>query len=264
MSYSSYDALNFINDHWVDISLTWNGSSDNYYIDSHDMSYLRKGIIPVGRNWSCFFAADLMLSVYNLPNLHDRYYTKVYDIENFIADFEPGHLYKFNITDHTFTVIYDYDGKIYYVDYYMETERRTQGFDEDECDSNYFRMEQLTSNIIFEYLNSYLNEDFDEFAKFNKGSENYKKEYIKSYYEAKAIINDNINFYILEYYKHTINFIPTICSVVNTVISNPPSESLINESIDIINSETDLKVDTCYMHNMHNWIIEHLKSYCNN
>lgn len=254
--------MNFIRDNWVSIALTWNGSSENYSVDINDISYFKNSMIPPYKGWSCYYAAELILDVYNLPQVNEDKYTKIYDINKFIYDFTPGHVYIFVISNHTFTVIYDHNGKIFYVDYYMETGRGCEESDTDLCNYDAFRIEEVDSNVIIKYLSSYLDENFDYFSKFNKGNEEFKQEYTESYYQAKELQIDGLNFYVLSYYKYSFNAPPTICSVVETVISHPPTDDLVDDSVTEINNNPGYRINKAYLIHVYYAILDHLKSFC--
>jgi hypothetical protein len=217
-------ALQFVKNNWVKIALTWRDRDDNLFISPELLEPLSKHEIPVSIGWSCFFAAAFMLDIYGVYDREDSHNTSeiITDIQSFISDFQPGFIYQFSISNHEFTIIYDFDKSIYYIDYYMETER--------DKTENYplFRLESMAKEAVISYLQSYLEEDFESFTTFHHGSSSFHDEYVKEYFYGKSLDNSKINFYQLSYTKYKITKQPTVSSVLDTVLNNLPTEDMIS------------------------------------
>lgn len=227
---NSHKALNFLRNHWVEIAMTWNAENDSNCITLREAKMVAKEKIPKGKYWSCFFVPELIRDIYQIARGDNSKPILIDDIAEFDREFTPGYIYEFEISDHVFVMIYEADGRIYYVDYYMETGRGCRQIGKKNPEA--FRLETIDRQACIKYLTSYLAEDFDTFVKFNKGDEEYKESYVKEYYSSKKNWEaDNKDYHLLHYTKYPITMVPTVTSVVRTILQYPPSEGLIEENV---------------------------------
>lgn len=164
--------LQFFYENWPEISLL-NHNSDNIF---HFLDDIKKDVF-----WSCFFPPQLVKELYSKNSIGNK------DFKSFI----PGNIYTFEIMDHEFVIIYKNIGELYYMDYYIETERQ-----------NVFRIEKLDLVDLERYIQNYKNGNFVEHSKFHHGNKTYMEDYKRNFLlTVKKFGESNIytNMQITEY-----------------------------------------------------------------
>lgn len=117
--------------------------------------------------WSCFYAAEMFLSLMTSDRVLDTISSKKKRIRRSqVKGFlKPGNVYHISITDHDFSVAVLSDHVSLYCDYFMETGRK-----------DWFRLEVIDGAAVESYLLAYLDGDYRADQRFHRGDNEFLRD----------------------------------------------------------------------------------------
>jgi hypothetical protein len=149
------EVLSFINSNWVPclyVNRHLEESIDDYYESREGGSDLYSD----QTSYSCFFVPGYLGDILKIDT--DQYQSKFQDCTYSIQDeLKQGRMFIFDIVDHVFTVLFLSLDQIYYIDFFMETDR-----------PKYFRCERITLDQLREYIHAMQTLDFMKISQFNQ------------------------------------------------------------------------------------------------
>lgn len=160
--------LEFVNQHWVPC-VHVNRHLDENAIDYYENWDRRSRLgcyIATSHSWdpnysdqtpfSCFFVPKYIGDLLKIDT--NQYHQKMTNCTyNILNELKPSRMFIFDIYNHVFTVLYVNEDEIYYIDFYMKTDR-----------PKYFRIDQITLDQLKEYIHAMQTLDFEYIAKFNQ------------------------------------------------------------------------------------------------
>lgn len=144
--------LAFVDQHWVPCVHV------NRHLDENAIDYYEDWNPNYSDQtpFSCFFIPGYIGDLLKIDT--DQHHLRMTPCTYTIFDeLKPGRMFIFDIYNHVFTVLYLQEDEIYYIDFYMETDR-----------PKYFRIERLTLDQLTDYIRAMQNLDFEYIAKFNQ------------------------------------------------------------------------------------------------
>lgn len=139
-------------------------------------------------NFSCFNIPPYIYELFQF----DKYDKPTENPTTFL----PGHIYFFDVYSHQFTILYFPNGEIWYVDYYIETER-----------PNPLRFERLSLDQFDRMIENMYSNDVASIAEFHHGSEQFENDLDK--YMVKYV--ESVKGYKME-------FMPDLMSLLRVAI----------------------------------------------